>query len=449
MSDSDSIPALKTRLCVMMFLQFFIWGVWYVPMWPYLSQLGIAPEKIGFAYSATGIAAMVSPIFIGMVADKFFSSQIVLAVLHVLGGIFLFLAANAAGYVGEDLVVGSEEYQTAVWSLFFPFILAHLLCYMPTLALVNSVLFQSVSDPQKDAPPIRTLGTIGWIVSGVVVGSSFLVGAEHTIAFQVPQFLGGPEAPDNAIGMGLTNTPLLIGAAASVLLGLYCFTLPNTPPKLKGQKTTLGDVIGLKAISLMRDRAFAVFIVCSLLICIPLSFYYQTANGYLKAMGVNNSEGVMTLGQVSEIFFLLLVPFFFRKIGVKNMLMIGMLFWVLRYVFFANAGPDAHALLFLGVLAHGICYDFFFFTGQLYVDQRAPEDIRSSAQGFIAFVTLGVGMFIGGIVNGWWNGKQTSGEGQAAVVNWSAVWYFPAIMAAVVMVAFVFLFKESNAKKAS
>jgi nucleoside transporter len=433
MSDSAPIPALKTRLCVMMFLQFFIWGVWYVPMWPYLSGLGIAPEKIGFAYSATGIAAMLSPIFIGMVADKFFPSQIVLGVLHVLGGVFLFLAANAAE-----------------WGSFFPLILAHLLCYMPTLALVNSVLFQSVADPQKDAPPIRTLGTIGWIVSGIVVGSSFLVGEEKAIVFQVPQFLGGPEAPYDAIGMGLTNTPLLIGAAVSVLLGVFCFFLPNTPPKLKGQKTTIGDVIGLKAISLMRDRAFAVFIVCSLLICIPLSFYFQTANGYLKAMGVNNSEGVMTLGQVSEIFFLLLVPFFFRKIGVKNMLMIGMLFWVLRYIFFANGSSDAHALLFLGVLAHGICYDFFFFTGQLYVDKRAPEDIRSSAQGFIAFVTLGVGMFIGGIVNGWWNGKQTTtAEGADAVVNWSAVWYFPAIMAAVVLVAFGFLFKESTSEKSA
>jgi len=424
MSEIAHVAALKPRLCVMMFLQFFIWGVWYVPMWPYLNGMGIEPGKIGLAYSAAGIAAMVSPILVGLIADKFFPSQIVMGVLHILGGVFLYLAAQAAD-----------------WSSFFPFILAHLLCYMPTLALVNSVLFQSVTDPEKDAPPIRTLGTIGWIVSGVVIGSSFLVGVDKELVFQVPQFLGGPEAPADSIGLGLTSLPFTIGAVASVLLGLYCFTLPNTPPKLKGERITIGDLLGFKAIGLMRDRSFAVFIICSLLLCIPLAFYYQSANGFLKEMGVNNTEGVMTLGQVSEIFFLLLVPFFFKKIGVKNMLLIGMLFWVVRYVFFANGGPDAHTLLFLGVLAHGICYDFFFFTGQLYVDKKAPPEMRASAQGFIAFVTLGVGMFVGGIVNGWWIGKQRTGSGDSAVIDWAAVWYFPAIMAAVILVVFFVLFK--------
>ncbi|MGI9242783.1 MAG: MFS transporter [Verrucomicrobiales bacterium] len=431
MNDSQTSSSAKPRLCVMMFLQFFIWGVWYVPMFPFLSKLGVDPVKIGFAYSLTGVAAIISPIFVGMIADKFFPSQIVLGVLHLLGGVFLFLSSKATD-----------------WASFYPFILAHLLCYMPTLALVNSVLFQSVTDPQKDAPPIRTLGTLGWIASGIVVGSAFIL-ADGTLSFQTPGFLGGPAAPAGSTDLGSTNTPLIIGAGASILLGLFCFLLPNTPPQLKGQKTTIGDVLGLKALKLMRDPSFAVFIICSLLICIPLSFYYQTANGFLKAMGVSNSEGVMTLGQVSEIFFLLLVPFFFKKIGVKNMLLIGMAFWVIRYLCFANASPSAHTLLFLGVLAHGICYDFFFFTGQLYVDKRAPNDIRSSAQGFIAFVTLGVGMFIGGNVNGWWNGKQTTGSGDDAVVNWAAVWYFPAIMAAVVLVAFFLLFKDNDRAEAA
>lgn len=431
MNDSPKSSSAKPKLCVMMFLQFFIWGVWYVPMYPFLLSLGIDKPTIGFAYGLTGIAAMISPIFVGMIADKFFPTQIVLGALHLIGGVCLFFAAKATD-----------------WASFFPYILAHLICYMPTLALVNSVLFQAVADPQKDAPAIRTLGTLGWIASGIVVGGSFLL-ADKSLTFQMPQFLGGPAAPEGATDLGSTNWPLFLGAGASVLLGLFCFILPNTPPKLKGQKTTVGDMIGLRAISLMKDRSFAVFIICSLLICIPLSFYYQTANGFLKAMNVSNTEGVLTLGQVSEIFFLLLVPFFFKKIGVKNMLLIGMGFWVIRYICFANGGPDAHALLFLGVIAHGICYDFFFFTGQLYVDKRAPSEIRSSAQGFIAFVTLGVGMFIGGNVNGWWNGKQTSGEGADAVVNWSAVWYFPAAMAAIVLVAFFFLFKDSDKIKDS
>ena len=188
----------------------------------------------------------------------------------------------------------------------------------------------------------------------------------------------------------------------------------------------------------MKDRSFAVFIFCSLLICVPLSFYFQSTNVFLGYCEIGNSEGVMTLGQVSEIFFLLLVPFFFRKYGVRIILSVGMFFWVLRYMLFANAGPDVQALAFLGVLFHGICYDFFFFAGQLYVDKRAPEDIRSAAQGFIAFVTLGVGMFIGGLLNGWWNFQQTVD----GVLNWQAVWYFPAIMAGAVLILFLLTFRD-------
>ncbi len=410
----------------MMFIQFFIWGVWYVPMFPYLSGMGIAPEKIGLAYSFTGVAAMISPFFVGMIADRFFPSQVVLGMLHIIGGIFLYLAAGATD-----------------WGSFWPLLLLHLICYMPTLALVNSVSFQNMADPQRQFPPVRTLGTIGWIVSGIVVGSSFLA-ADGAFKIQWPTFLGGPAAPADWQGLGVTKWPFYLGAGASILLGLYSFLLPHTPPKLKGKDVSVGDILGLKALKLMKDPSFAIFIICSLLICIPLSFYYQSANGYLKAMGVNNSEGVMTLGQVSEIFFLLLVPYFFRKLGVKMMLIIGMFCWVLRYVLFANAGPDLHALLFMGVILHGICYDFFFVTGQLYVDDRAPEDIRSSAQGFITFVTLGVGMFIGGLMNGWWNGRQTDGQ----VVNWSGVWYFPAIMAAVVLVVFAVMFKDRKTQAA-
>ena len=424
----NSVKALKSRLSLMMFLQFFIWGVWYVPMYPFLDSLGVDATKIGFAYSATGLAAIVSPIFIGMIADKFFPSQIVLGVMHLLGGFFLFMASKATD-----------------WSSFLPYLLAHLFCYMPTLALVNSVLFQSVKDPQKDAPAVRTFGTIGWIVSGIVIGSSFLVGAEESLKFQIPGFLGGPDAPEDSIGLGLTNLPLLIGAGASMLLGVFSFFLPNTPPQMKGQRISVGDLLGFKSISLMKDRSFSVFIICSLLLCIPLSFYYQSANGYLKAMDINNSEGVMALGQVSEIFFLLLVPFLLMRLGVKKMLLIGMLFWVLRYIFFAAGSADAQYLLFLGVLAHGICYDFFFFTGQLYVDKKAPTEIRSQAQGFITFVTLGVGMFIGGNVNGFWTKMQT--DETTKEINWDAVWYFPAIMALVVLIAFFFMFDDSKDKK--
>lgn len=407
----------------MMFFQFFIWGVWYVPMWTFLESIEVEPSLRGTAYAATGLAAIISPFIVGMIADRFFSTQKVFGWLHILGGICLYLVGQA---------------QT--WEEFYPFLLMHLIFYMPTLALANSLSFQNMNDPHKEFPPIRTLGTIGWIASGILVGSSFY--AEGDFHLSWPVFLGGPPPPSDWDSIALTSMTFEIGAIASFALGVYSFTLPNTPPKLKGKKISTAEVLGLKAFKLMQDRSFAVFIICSFLICIPLSFYFQSANGFLKEMGVSNSEGVMTLGQVSEIFFLLLVPYFFRKLGIKNMLMIGMLFWVLRYVFFANADSNSHALLYLGVIFHGICYDFFFVTGQLYVDKTAPVDIRSSAQGFIAFVTLGLGMFVGGQLNGWWNSKQKLATG----MNWESVWYFPAIMSAVVLLAFFFAFQVPSLK---
>ena len=295
-----------------------------------------------------------------------------------------------------------------------------------------------MEDPQRQFPPIRTLGTIGWIASGILVGSSFFFENEFRSIW--PAFLGGSMPPEEWSSISMTSLPFEIGAAVSILIGLYSFSLPNTPPKLKGKKVTTAEVLGLKALALMKDKSFAIFIICSFLLCIPLSFYFQSANGFLKEMGVANSEGVLTLGQVSEIFFLLLVPWFFRKLGVKKMLLIGMAFWVLRYVFFAQAGPEAHILLYFGVLFHGICYDFFFVTGQLYVDKAAPDDIRSSAQGFIAFVTLGAGMFVGGILNGWWNSRQIID----GALDWTSVWYFPAALAGIVLVIFFATFRQSQ-----
>ncbi|MFL2914270.1 MAG: MFS transporter [Opitutales bacterium] len=424
--------SLTLRFCIMMFLQFFIWGVWYVPMWKYLANIEGAGDwilwgfltPVGLAYASTGIAAMVSPFIVGMIADRFFPTQVMVGVLHLLGAVFLYLTSQATHF--ND---------------FFLWLLLHLICYMPTLALVNSLLFQNVKDPQRDAPPVRTLGTIGWIASGILIGGGFIVSEE--LVWQIPEFMGGDPAPtgEGVLDLGSTTWPYVFGVIASVALGLFAFSLPHTPPHLKGKKVSIGDVLGLKAIRLMKDRSFAVFIICSLLICIPLSFYFQSTNFFLGYCEIDNSEGVMTLGQVSEIFFLLLVPFFFRKYGVRMILSIGMLFWVLRYILFANAGPDAQALAFLGVLFHGICYDFFFFAGQLYIDKRAPDDIRSAAQGFIAFVTLGIGMFIGGLLNGWWVLKQKLEDGST---DWSSVWYFPAIMAGVVLFLFLLTFRDSK-----
>ena len=409
-----------------MFLQFFIWGVWYVPMWSYLGTLGIEASLRGTAYAATGVAAMISPFIVGMIADRFFATQKVYGFLHILGGVFLYLCGQASG-----------------WDEFYLFLLLHLICYMPTLALSNSLCFQNMEDPQRQFPPVRIFGTVGWIASGILVGSSFFLNDQFMLVW--PAFLGGSIPAENLTSISMTSNPYLIGSVVSVLLGIFAFTLPDTPPKLKGKRVSIAEVLGLRALRLMKDSSFAVFIICSFLLCVPLSFYFQSANGFLKEMGVGNSEGVMTLGQISEIVFLLLIPWFFKRMGVKKMLLIGMAFWVLRYVLFAEAGPNTHILLFLGVLFHGICYDFFFVTGQLYVDKAAPEDIRSSAQGFIAFVTLGAGMFVGGILNGWWNGLQS----KDGVMDWSAVWYFPAILSAAVLILFLISFKEDNERMSS
>ena len=416
--------SLTPRLCIMMFFQFFIWGVWYVPMWTFLGTLEIEASLRGTAYAATGVAAIISPFIVGMVADRFFPTQKVYGWLHILGGACLLFLGQASD-----------------WESFYPFLLLHLIFYMPTLALANSLSFQNMKDPQKEFPPIRTLGTIGWIASGILIGSSFFENGIYKLSW--PAFLGGNPPPNEWTSIAMTSDTFMIGAFASFVLGLYAFSLPHTPPKLKGKAVSVGEILGLKAFRLMKDRSFAVFIFCSFLTCIPLSFYFQSANGFLKEMGVANSEGVMALGQVSEIFFLLLVPYFFRKLGVKKMLMIGMVFWVLRYVLFANADAQAHALLYLAVIFHGICYDFFFVTGQLYVDKVAPRDIRSSAQGFIAFVTLGAGMFVGGELNGWWNSKQNISTG----MNWEAVWYFPACMAGFVLAIFFIAFRDPPSQK--
>jgi nucleoside transporter len=393
-------------------------------MWTFLGTLEIEASLRGTAYAATGVAAIISPFIVGMIADRFFPTQKVYGWLHILGGASLFMIG-----------------QSTSWENFYPYLLLHLVFYMPTLALANSLSFQNMMDPQREFPPIRTLGTIGWIASGILVGSSFFENGIYHLSW--PAFLGGNPPPNGWSSIAYTSGTFEIGAIASFALGLYAFSLPNTPPKMKGKTVSVGEILGLKAFRLMKDRSFAVFIFCSFLTCIPLSFYFQSANGFLKEMGISNSEGVMTLGQVSEIFFLLLVPYFFRKLGVKKMLMVGMFFWVLRYILFANADAQTHALLYLGVIFHGICYDFFFVTGQLYVDKVAPQDIRSSAQGFIAFVTLGAGMFVGGELNGWWNSKQELATG----MNWEAIWYFPAIMAGIVLLIFFFMFRDPTSTK--
>lgn len=400
---------VRTQLSVMMFLEFFVWGSWYVAMGPYLGKINFSETAIGSAYSTTGWAAIISPFFVGMIADRFFSAEKVLGVLHIMGGILLFVAAQA-GTPG----------------VFFFVLLLHTLCYMPTISLVNAVSFTHMTDPGKEFPLIRVLGTIGWIAAGL------------TVSFVLPK-ITGTDNPE------VTSLPMKLGAATAILLGIYCFFLPHTPPKAAGKKVKMGDILGLEALKLFKDKSFAIFAVSSFLICIPLSFYFAFAGKFLTDSGMGNVVGKMTLGQMSEIFFMVVMPFFFARLGVKKMLLTGMIFWVARYVLFAFGNNSSLvSMYYLAILFHGICYDFFFVTGQIYVDKKADEKIRASAQGLIAFITLGAGMVIGTLLSGKVAGYFTSvNEVGEKVSNWKGIWLTPAIMAAVVVVIFMLSFKEN------
>jgi nucleoside transporter len=394
--------SVRVKLSTLMFLQYFVWGAWYVTMGTWLGEtLRFSGEQIGLAAGTTALAAMISPFFVGMIADRFLATERLLGLLHLAGGVILFYASTQQAF-----------------GPFYAILLAYTLCYMPTLALSNSISFHQMTSPEREFPSIRVLGTIGWIVAGLCIGT---------------------------LRIEATAMPMRIAAAASVALGMFCFMLPHTPPQKKS-RVTMRDVLGLDALGLLRERSFAVFVLGSFLVCIPLQFYYAFANLFLNELRVGNAAGKMTLGQMSEIFFMLVMPWFFRRLGVKYMLLVGMAAWTARYVLFAygDAGPGMW-MLYAGILLHGICYDFFFVTGQIFVDQKAPGDLRAAAQGFIAFVTLGVGMLIGSWVSGRIvDAFRLDPSGHA----WGAIWLVPAAGAAVVLVLFALFFRTAEKEPA-
>ncbi len=395
--------SIYSRLSTMMFLQFFVWGAWFVTLGTYLNALGFSGTDIASAYLTNNIGAIIAPFFAGLVADRFFASQKVAGVMHLFGAGVLYYATTLSG-AGEMIV----------W------LLVYNAAYMSTLALANSISFAQMTDPDLQFPKVRVWGTIGWIVAGLAIS---LVLATRFADVEA------------------THIPMTMAAIASALLGIYCFTLPDTPPPARGRAVGVADILGLDALTLFRDRAFAVFAVCSLLICVPLAFYYSFANLYLNDLGMQGAAGKMTLGQMSEALFLLAMPFFFRRLGVKWMLLVGMIAWVVRYVLFAYGSLDWVGLLYLGILLHGICYDFFFVTGQIYVDRKASADTRASAQGLITLLTYGVGMAVGTYIAGVVVDALSTPDGYA----WDTLWLIPGGFAAVVAALFALTFNDSSA----
>ena len=395
-------PTMRLRLSFMMFLQFFVWGAWFVTLGTFLGLgLSASGSQISLAYLTQSLGAILAPLIIGLIADQFFSAQKILGVLHLAGAVLLWLAST-----------------TSDFGTFFPLILAYMILYMPTLALVNSVSFRQMRDPERQFPGVRVLGTIGWIVAGLIIGwLGWERGGEMSLTFKM-------------------------AAIASLILGLFSFTLPATPPSRRGDKSSMREMLGLEALGLLKSRSYLVFFLSSIAICIPLAFYYNFTNLFLNEVGVQAAAAVQSLGQVSEVLFLLILPFLLKRLGVKKTLAIGMAAWALRYVCFAFGDAGGFFwLLIIGLLLHGVCYDFFFVAGQIYTNRFAGDRFRSSAQGLITLATYGVGILIGSLVSGPIVDSFATAPDQHA---WRSIWVIPAAIAAAVLVLFLLLFKDRD-----
>tara|TARA_B100000780_G_scaffold278005_1_gene250188 strand:+ start:4585 stop:5775 length:1191 start_codon:yes stop_codon:yes gene_type:complete len=392
-----------------MFLEFFIWGGWFVTLGTFLgNNLNASGAETGMAFSTQSWGAIIAPFFIGLIADRYFNAEKILGVLHLIGAVLMYFMSQASSF-----------------EAFYPLVFAYMVAYMPTLALVNSVSFYQMKNPAKEFSVIRVFGTIGWIIAGLLI-SYFQWDSTESIS------LGA-----------LSNTFTMV-AIASLILGLFSFTLPKTPPSQSDGAVSVSDILGLDALKLLKDRNFLMFFITSILICIPLAFYYQQANPFLVELGMENPTGKMTLGQISEVLFMLLLPFFFKKFGFKKTLLVGMLAWAVRYALFAygNTG-ELTFMLIIGIALHGICYDFFFVSGQIYTDFKAGEKVKSAAQGLITLATYGVGMLVGFWVAGKISDQYMLVDGSH---NWEVIWMIPAVFALGVMVLFMVIFKDEKIK---
>jgi nucleoside transporter len=402
----------RIQLSLMMFLEFFIWGGWFVTLGTFLSaNLTADGKQTGDVFSTQSWGAIIAPFIIGLIADRYINAEKILGILHIIGAILMYQM-----YTATDIHV------------FYPYTFAYMILYMPTVALVNSVSFNQMKNPEKDFSNIRVWGTIGWIAAGLLISYLFHWDAKESIA------------------KGLLKNTFLMSGIVSLILGIFSFTLPKTPPrKTRGEKISLKEIIGLDALKLLKGRNYAIFFIASVLICVPLAFYYQNANSFLTNAGVENPTGKMVIGQASEVLFMILLPVFFARFGFKKTILVGMLAWALRYVLFAygNAG-DLSFMLLIGIALHGVCYDFFFVSGYIYTDSKAGEKYKSAAQGLITLATYGVGMLIGFKIAGMITDAYKLTDG---TFDYKMIWIIPAGIAAVVFLLFALLFKDEKLNK--
>lgn len=397
---------MKTKiylsLSFMMFLEFFIWGTWFVPLGNYLTTIGFQGDEVGRAFSTLAWGSIISAFFVSLIADKYFSAQKLTGILHLIGGALLFWVSNITNP-----------------ALFFWVLLVFNICYMPTVALTTTIALRHTPNAGKQFPRIRVLGTIGWIAGGILI---------------------------SALNLENGHMPMVLSAAVSIILGLYSFTLPATPPEKKNKATTLKEIIGLDALELMKNRSFAVLILGTLFISIPFAMYFPYANMVMNEAGIDNVAGLLSMGQMSEVIFMLLMPLIFIRLGIKRMLLMGMFAWVARYLLFAFGNNETLVWFFyLGIILHGICYDFFYVTAQIYVDKKAPMQFKASLQGLLTFMTYGVGWLIGTNLSGWELQRSQIMEGnQVTGHDWMSVLLLPAAIALIVAILFIIFFKDDK-----
>jgi nucleoside transporter len=401
----------RLQLSTMMFLEFFIWGAWFVTLGTFLiNNLHASGAETSAVFSTQSWGAIIAPFIVGLIADRYFNAEKILAILHIIGAFLMY-----------------QMYKAPDVAVFYPYVLGYMILFMPTLALVNSISFSQMKDTEKEFPGIRVWGTVGWIIAGLAISFVFVWDSAANVQ------------------AGLMKNTFLLAAIASLVLGIFSFTLPKTPPKMpKGSKVKISEVLGLDALKLLKDKNYLIFFIASILIDIPLAFYYQYANPYLTDIGMTNATAKMAMGQFFEIFFLLMLPFFFKKFGFKITIMAGMLAWAIRYALFAygNAG-DLTFMLIIAIILHGICYDFFMVSGQIYTDAKAGPKVKSAAQGLITLATYGIGMLIGYEIAGLIADAYKTGEN---AFDWKMIWIIPSIIAFVVFLLFAIFFHDKNEK---